>query len=44
MFLQIKDAGLEPSGLGAVFYLCALAVMVLCFAIAIKKCGDFDGD
>jgi hypothetical protein len=42
MFLQPQDLGVEPQSLGLVFYLCMFAVMVIVFAIAIKKAGNLD--
>lgn len=44
MFLQLSETGAEPACFSLTFYLCAAAVMVICFAIAIKQCGKWDGD
>jgi hypothetical protein len=43
MWLQGSDV-LVVQEFSLVFYLCALAVMVICFAIAIKLIGKYDGD
>jgi len=43
MFLQPQDVGVVQE-FGIVFYLSALAVMLIVFAMAIKLMGDYDGD
>jgi hypothetical protein len=46
MFLQPNDLeGVIQAGeFGLVFYLCMAAAIVICFAIAIRLCGKWDGD
>lgn len=43
MFLQPQDLGVVQE-FSLTFYVCGLIVMVICFAIAIKLMGDYDGD
>lgn len=43
MFLNSNDV-LVVQEFSLTFYVCACVVMVICFAIAIKLMGDYDGD